>query len=221
MYIIVIGGGNVGIQLSKRLIARGHEVVLVEKEPRQSQKLANLLGDQHIMTGDGCDLRFQKEAGFGRADIVISVTGEDEDNLVACQLAKEFWNVNRVIARVNDPSHESVFKGVGIDDTVSSTGIIFNLIEQQVYADELVPVGHLHKGAVEVVESTLSTKSPLVDMAVRDVPLPQGSFIVYIFRDGVGMSVDGDTVFQADDMVVALVPTARAQDLKNVLREKN
>lgn len=220
MYIIIVGGGNVGVQLAKRLITRNHEVLLVEKDPRQAQKLANLLGDEYIMHGDGCDLRFQKEAGFGRAEIVISVTGEDEDNLVACQLAKEHWQVNRVIARVNDPSHEPVFKDIGIDDTVSATGIIFSLIDQQVSADELIPVGHLHKGAVEVVESTLSEKSHLVGKAVREVPLPQGSFIVYILRNGTGMSVDGDTVFQPEDMVVALVPTARAQDLKNVLREK-
>ena len=194
--------------------------MLIEKDARNANKLGNLIGDQYIMTGDGCDLRFQKEAGFGRADIVISVTGDDEDNLVACQLAKEYWSVNRVIARINDPAHEPVFKDVGIDDTVSATGIIFSLIDQQISSDELIPVGHLHKGAVEVVESTLSEKSPLIGKAVRDVPLPQGSFIVYILRDSIGMNVDGDTEFMADDMVVALVPTARAQDLKNVLREK-
>lgn len=220
MYIVIIGGGNVGAQLTKRLATRNHEVVLVEKDGRQAQKLANHLGEEHVMYGDGCDLRFQKEAGFGRADVVIAVTGEDEDNLVACQLAKEYWHVNRVIARVNDPGHEPVFKDVGIDDTVSATGIIFSLIDQQVSADELVPVGHLHRGAVEVVESTLSENSPIVGKAVREVTLPNGSFIVYILRDTVGMSVTGDTVFQAGDMVVALVPTARAQDLRAVLREK-
>lgn len=221
MYIIIVGGGNVGIQLAKRLIARDHEVLIAEKESRRAQMIANVLGDVYVMQGDGSDLRFQKEAGFGRADVVVAVTGEDEDNLICSQMAKEFWEVNRVLARVNDPSHEQVFRDIGIDDTVSATGIIFSLIDQQINSDELIPVGHLHKGQVEVVESHLSEKSPIVNRAVRDVELPQGSFIVYILRDGSGMSVDGDTVFEAQDIVVALVPTARAEDLKHVLREKS
>jgi trk system potassium uptake protein len=221
MYVIVVGGGNVGVQLTKRLIARGHEVLMLEKDGRQAQKLGNLLGDKHIMTGDGCDILTQKEAGFKRADIVVSVTGEDEDNLICCQLAKEVWNVNRVIARVNDPAHEEVFREIGIDDTVSATGIIFSLIDQQIASDELIPVGHLHKGHVEIVESILSSRSKLVGKAIRDITLPQGSYIVYIFRDGNGMQVNGDTEFQADDMVVAMVPTARAEELRSVFTDIN
>lgn len=221
MYIVVIGGGNVGTQLAKRFIASGHEVVLMEKDTRQAQKLGTLLGDQHVMLGDACDLRTQKKAGFMRADVVIAVTGEDEDNLVACQLAKEHWHVDRVVARVNDPSHEQIFRDIGIDDTVSATGIIYSLIDQQISADEFIPVGHLHKGHVEVVESVLGDRSPLNGVAVREVPLPQGSFIVYILRDGHGMPVTGDTVFEEGDMVVALVPTARASELRTVLMEKN
>lgn len=221
MYIIIVGGGNVGTLLTKKLISRNHEVVLIERDSQNARKLKNILGDEYVLHGDGCDLRFQKEAGFGRADIVISVTGEDEDNMVSCQLAKEYWKVNRVIARVNDPSHEDAFKDIGIDDTVSSTGIIYSLIDQQVSSDELIPVGHLHRGAVEVVESILSEKSGLVGKLVRDVKLPQGSFIVYISRGGVGMSVNGDTDFQPDDTVVGIVPTARAEELRNLLRARD
>lgn len=219
MYIIIVGGGNVGIQLAKRLIARNNEVLVLEKDVRQAQKLGNLIGDQHILYGDGCDILIQKEAGFKRADIVVSVTGEDEDNLICCQLAKEVWDVKRVVARVNDPSHEEIFREIGIDDTVSSTGIIFSLIDQQIASDELIPIGHLHRGHVEVVESLLSEKSPLIGQAVRDITLPQGSFIVYIFRGGTGQQVNGDTEFQPGDMVVAMVPTARAEELRTVFAE--
>lgn len=217
MYVILVGGGNVGAQLAKRLLARGHEVLLMEKDPRQAQKLGNLMGEEHVMHGDGCDLISQKSAGFGRADVVVAVTGEDEDNLIACQLAKEKWSVKRVVARVNDPSHEAVFREIGIDDTVSATGIIFSLIDQQISSDEIIPIGHLHKGHVEVVESVLSERSPLAGVALRDVELPQGSFVVYVSREGQGMTVDGDTVFAGGDMVVALVPTARAEELRSVL----
>ena len=221
MYVIVVGGGDVGIQLAKRLIARDHEVLIIEKEASQSTRLANLLGDQHVMLGDACDLLTQKSSGFARADVVVAVTGEDEDNLICCQLAKEVWKVKRLIARVNDPAHEEVFRTLGIDDTVSSTRILFGMIDQQISSDELIPIGNLHKGAVEVVESELSKESPLVGVAVRDVALPQGTYIVYILRGGVGMVVDGDTVFQVGDLVVAIVPVARADGLRAVLREKS
>ncbi len=221
LYVIVVGGGNVGVQLCKRLIARGHEVVLMEKDARQAQKLGNLIGDENVVHGDGCDLITQRSTGFNRADIVVSVTGEDEDNLICCQLAKEVWKVKRVVARVNDPSHETVFRELGIDDTVSATGIIFSLIDQQISSDELIPVGHLHKGHVEVVESVLSERSPLLGRAVRDIALPQGSFIVSIFRDGVATQVTGDSTFSVGDTVVAMVPIVRADELRAVLMARD
>jgi len=217
MYVIIVGGGNVGTQLAKRLISRGHEVLLLEKEMRQSHKLANALGEEHVMFGDACETLTQKTAGFSRADVVVAATGEDEDNLIACQMAKNIWHVARVVARVNDPTHEEIFKQLGIDDTVSATGFIFNLIEQQISTNELIPVGALHKGHVEVVESVISNRSALAGKPVRDLELPQGTFIVYVQRQGVGMIVDGNTVIQAGDMVVALVPIKSADALRAVL----
>ncbi len=221
MYLILVGGGNVGIQLAKRLINRGHEVLMLEKDTQQTQKLANILGDEYVMHGDGCELQTQKAAGFSRADVVVAVTGEDEDNLVACQLAKEVWSVKRVVARVNDPAHEQIFRDCGIDDTVSATGIIFSLIDQQISSDELIPVGHLHRGHVEVVESILSHRSHLINKKVRDIELPNGSFLVHLVRDGVGMSVNGDTELKEGDMLVSMVPIARADDLRRVLCDKD
>ncbi len=217
MYIVVIGGGNVGVQLAKRLLGRGHEVLLMEKFSDRARRLEGLVGEPNVMVGDGCDLTSQKEAGFNRADVVVAVTGEDEDNLIACQLAKEAWNVKRVVARVNDPSHETIFRELGIDDTVSATGIIYNLIEQQIGSSDLVPVGALHRGQMEVVESTVSPRSPLIGRAVREIKLPKDCLLVYTVRGSQGMPVNGDTVLQAGDMVVALVPTQDADALKSVL----
>ncbi len=217
MYIIIVGGGNVGTVLAKRLIARGHEVLLLEKEIRQAQHLTNMLGEEHVMLGDACEVFIQKSAGFNRADVVVAVTGEDEDNLVACQMAKVLWKVDRVVARVNDSSHEDIFKEIGIDDIVSATGLIFNLIDQQISSGELIPVGALRKGQLEIVESVLGPRSPLVGREVRDLELPHGTFIVYLQREGAGMIVDGATVLQAEDTVVAMVPTESAAALKAVL----
>lgn len=217
MYLILVGGGNVGIQLAKRLIATDHEVLLIEKDGEHARRLSALIGDEHVLHGDACDLITQKMAGFSRADVVAAVTGEDEDNLIVCQLAKKHWSVKRVVARINDPSHEHIFRELGIDDTVSATGIIFSLISQQISTDELVPIGALHMGGVEVVESVISSRSPLVGKMVRDIQLPQGTFLVYALRDGVGSAVWGDWQFQAGDMIVGLVPIARADELREVL----
>lgn len=217
MYLVLVGGGNVGMQLAKRLIARGHEVLLLEKDSRSAQRLSNVLGDEHVMHGDGCEIHTQKSAGFNRADVVVAVTGEDEDNLVVCQLAKEQWSVKRVLARVNDPNHEEIFRQIGIDHTVSATGIIFTLLEQQLQGDDIVPVGALHKGNVEVVETSLSSRSPLVGKKVRDLSLPKGAFIVWMLRDGQGVTVDGDTEFRVGDMLVTLVPTESAEDFRSIL----
>jgi trk system potassium uptake protein TrkA len=217
MFLVLVGGGNVGIQLAKKLMAREHEVLLVEKSAETSRYLAAHLGSANVLNGDACDLRVQKEAGFPRADVVVAVTGEDEDNLIVCQLAKEVWKVKRVLARVNDPEHEQIFRDLGIDDTVSATSLIFNLLEQQISSDELVPVGALHRGHVEVVESVLSNRSTLVGRKVKDLQLPQGTFLVYIVRNGEGTPVDGETVMLENDMIVALVPISRAEELRQCL----
>jgi trk system potassium uptake protein TrkA len=221
MYVVLIGGGNVGIQLAKRLIALGEEVLVIEKDAQMASKLANLLGEEYVMHGDGCEVNTQRDAGFNRADVIAAVTGEDEDNFVACQLAKELWKTDRVIARINDPSHEETFRQIGIDETVSATAIIYNLIVQQISSDSLVPVAALHRGNVEIVESVLSSRSALVGRKVGDVKAPEGSFIAYIVRDGQGIQVASDTVLQADDMIVAIVRTSDAEALREAIYGKS
>lgn len=221
MYMILIGGGNVGIQLAKRLIARGEEVLVIEKDAGTAGKLANLLGEEYVMHGDGCEVFTQRDAGFERADVIVAVTGEDEDNFVACQLAKEVWKTERIIARVNDPSHEETFRNIGIEETVSATGIIYNLIVQQISGDDLVPVAALHRGNVEIVESVVSSRSPLIGKLVRELTLPQGSFIAYIVREGVGMQVAPDTRIEEDDMLVSIVAMKDADALRQAICVKS
>lgn len=217
MYMILVGGGNVGLQLAKRLLQAEHEVLVLEREPRQAARLAQLLGEENVLIGDGCEVLTQKDAGFGRADVVVAVTGEDEDNLVVCQMAKTVWNVDRVLARVNDPNHESVFRKIGIDDTVSATSIIFSLIEQQISPDVMLPVGALGRGDIEVVEVELSSRSPVVGKRVRDLPLPPQTNIVWILRNDQGLLVTGDTVLEPNDFVVALVPMDHAEKLREMV----
>ncbi len=217
MYLILVGGGNVGIQLAKRLIALGEEVLIIDKDASTAGKLANLLGEEYVMHGDGCEIYTQRDAGFNRADVIVAVTGEDEDNFVVCQLAKEVWKTDRIIARVNDPSHEETFREIGIEETVSATGIIYNLIVQQISSDELVPLAALHRGSIEIVESVLSSRSPLIGKTVGEVKLPEGSFIAYVVRQGQGIQVTSSTVLEDDDMLVAIVRVSDAEALREAI----
>lgn len=217
MYAIIVGGGNVGLYLAKRLLLSGHEVVVLERDSRQAQRLAVQLGDENVVVGDGCEMLTQKEAGFGRADVVVAVTGEDEDNLVVCQMAKVMWQVDRVVARVNDPNHVDVFSKIGIDEVVSATGILHALIEQQISPDVVMPVGALAKGNVEVVEVELGPRSPAAGKLVRELTLPPQTNIVWIIRDEHGLSVTGDTRLLAGDMLVALISQEKAPELRELL----
>ncbi|MCC6686882.1 MAG: TrkA family potassium uptake protein [Fimbriimonadaceae bacterium] len=217
MYLILVGGGNVGMQLAKKLIGRGHEVLLMEKDGKQATRLATILGEESVFVGDGCEVATQKEAGFNRADAVVAVTGEDEDNLVVCQMAKVVWNVQRVLARVNDPSHEEIFKKIGVDQTVSATSLIFSLLDQQITMDEFIQVGALAKGNIEIVELILSGRSPVLGMAVRDLTLPPKTNIIYILRKEQGLLVSGDTTFEEGDTILALVPSDQADALRGML----
>ena len=147
MYVVVIGGGNVGYYLTKELLAAGHEVVMIEKDPARARTIADELGSI-VIPNDGCEGRYQAEAGMARADVVAAVTGDDEDNLVACQVAKMKFNVPRAIARVNNPSNEALFRRLAIDDTVSPTRSILALIEHEIPIHDLLHLAELEGGEV-------------------------------------------------------------------------
>jgi len=131
MYAIVIGGGKVGYFLSRDLLDRGDEVTLVEKDPARADWLESQLGSI-VMRGDGDEMAFLSTTGVERADAVLAVTGDDEDNLVALQMAKKHFNVPLTIARVNNPANVVIFKELGIDEAISATEILLNALETSV-----------------------------------------------------------------------------------------
>src|SRR5712692_8399687 len=130
MYVIVIGGGKVGYYLSKHLIERGYEVTLIEKDPRRAEVLTSQLGGV-VMVGDGDEMAFLATTGMERADVVVAVTGDDEDNLIACQMAKRKFDVPRTVARVNNPSNVRIFKTLGVDVALSATEVLLDLLERE------------------------------------------------------------------------------------------
>ncbi len=154
MYVIVAGGGKVGYYLTKALHGAGQEVTIIEKARRRFDLLQEEFGDAALL-GDACEVTTLDQAGAARADLVAAVTGDDEDNLVICQMAKRKFNVKRVIARINNPKNEVTFQLLGIDETVSSTKLIYSLIEQEVEVADVIPLTALRRGHLELVEVAL------------------------------------------------------------------
>jgi trk system potassium uptake protein len=204
MYVIVIGGGNVGYYLTKDLMGAGHEVLLLEKDRARAQRLAEDLGEV-VQQGDGCEARIMAEMGFGRADVIVAATGEDEDNLIVCQMAKQRFGITRTISRVNSPANEALFAQLGIDTTVSATRLIFNLIEQEIETDHLIPVAALARGHLEIVSIELSQHSPVVGRSVGELALPGDAHIVAIIRKDKGMLPSPNAILQVSDTVLTLV----------------
>ena len=217
MYIIVVGGGKVGYYLARELVEEGHEVLVIEKDNSKCERIAEELGDI-ALRGDGCEAATMEIAGFGRADMVIAVTGDDEDNLVTCQVAKVKFNVPRTVARINNPKNEEIFKRLGIDTTVSATAAILAHIEQELPTHPLIPLLTLKGGGLEIVEVKVPATSPAVGKRIRDILLPQQSLIVLIVdEEGTPRVPSSDVVIRAGDEVVAVARTEAEDALRAAL----
>lgn len=203
MFVIVVGGGKVGYYLTKELIESGHEVVLLEKDPARADQIADEIGSV-VLARDGCEGKYLAEAGANRADIVAAVTGDDEDNLVICQMAKHHFSVPRTIARVNNPKNERLFRQLGVDEIISPTRIILGSIEQDIPVHELLHLGALGGGELEIIEAHLQPDSPAVGRTPRELDIPEGCTLFAVVRGGVPSPLRSDTVLRAGDKVIAI-----------------
>jgi trk system potassium uptake protein TrkA len=217
MYIIVVGGGKVGFNLAKFLITEGHEVLLIEKDKRKIPNLISEFGES-VIHGNGSRVNILQEGGANRADVLVAVTGQDEDNLVICQLAKNLFKCPRTIARVNDPRNEGTFSTLGIDATVSSTRVIDSLIEEQVQAEDMViPLLTLQGGDVEIIEVELSSHSKVLNKRIREIDLPEGAILISILRGDEVIIPKGETELKSGDRAIALVKKKVEQSLREIL----
>jgi trk system potassium uptake protein TrkA len=217
MYIIIVGAGKVGYHLGRLLMTQGHEVMLIEKD-RAKVNLLSLDFHEGIMEGDGSTVEVLREAGTNRADVVVAATGNDEDNLVTCQITKLVFLKPRTIARVNNPRNEELFAGLGVDASVSGTKLINAIIEEQVKAgDMMIPLLTLKAGDVEIVEVVLSRSSHIVKKKIKDLTLPPGSIFIAVIRGEEVIIPYGDTDFRPEDKVIALVKRTSEQALREML----
>ncbi len=214
MYIIVVGGGQLGYHLARALLAESHEVLLIEKEAAPSQKLINELGSVAVR-GDGCEASVLAKAGTSRADMLVAVTGDDEDNLVACQVAKHKFAVPRTIARVRNPRNESLFRKLGVDVTVSSTNLILEHIEHEMPSHPLMHLMVMHDRSLEIVEVTIPAGSASVGRKVKDLALPAETVLSLIVRPGQKPVIPGpDTILNAEDQIIAISPAESEEALR-------
>ena len=216
MFIVLVGAGTVGYHLARALLNGGHEVALVEWDTKKAAEAADDFGNV-VLRGDGSDSSILEAAGAARADVVIATTGNDEDNLAACQLARHRFRVYRTVALINNPQNEVLFRLLGVDITVSSTRIILTQIEEELPARvqfNLLPV----RGNREMVRVEVPPGADIVDKPLHGVLLPAGTLVTAVIsRDGRLKSLNGETTIEAHDEVIALTVAENAEALRETM----
>jgi trk system potassium uptake protein TrkA len=204
VYVIIAGGGKVGWNLARELMAKQHEVTLIEGYRRRYLVIEQEL-EHAVQYGDATELWVLERAGIQRADLVIAVTGDDEDNLLICQIAKEKYLCERIIARVNNPRNRQYFELLGIQPAVSATDLILRLIEHEVPSYGLVHLLDLRDEQLEIIEVEVAPGAPADGRRVSDVALPDGCLIISVLRRGAGFVPKADTVIEAGDEVLLVL----------------
>jgi trk system potassium uptake protein TrkA len=217
MYVIVAGGGKVGANVARSLLRLGHEVTLIEQERDRFERLEDEFEHQ-VQRGDATELHVLERAGMARPpDIVLALTGDDEDNLVIAQLAREKYGVEQVIARVNDPRNQAHFDLLGISPTVCATSSIMALVEHEVPEHDLIHLLELRRENLEIVEVLIDRDSPSAGKRVEALELPDGARLISVMRSGRAEIAVGATQLEAGDQVLAILEPGKEDELKRVL----
>ena len=204
MYVVIAGAGKVGWNLARELMSKRHEVTVIESDRSRYLTVEQEL-EHAIQYGDATELWVLERAGINRADLTIAVTGDDEDNLLICQLAKEKYLCERIIARVNNPRNRQYFELLGIQPAVSATDLILRLIEHEVPSYGTVHLLDLRDEQLEIIEVEVTDSSPAAGRSVSEMNLPDGALIISILREGKGFVPKADTVIQDGDEVLLVL----------------
>jgi trk system potassium uptake protein TrkA len=217
MYIVIVGGGEVGYHLAKILLTDGQEVLILEQDAARSEKLADELGSV-VLRGDGCEAATLQTVGTARADMLVAVTDDDARNLVACQVAKHRFNVPRTIARLTNPRNKNIFKILGVDVTVCSTELILAHIEQELPSHPLITLLKLKSGNLEVIEVKIPPGSKVIGKKLRSFQLPKGSAVLLVVNKTKGPQIPSeDIVIAAEDEVVAITQAENEEAIRSIL----
>src|SRR4029450_12643674 len=220
LYVIIAGAGKVGWNLARELLEKGHEVTCIEQDRRRYLTVEQEL-EHAVQCGDATELWVLERAGIQRADLVVAVTGDDEDNLLICQVAKEKYLCERIIARCNNPRNLTHFSLLGIQPAVSATDLILRLIEHEVPKYGLVHLLDLPEERLEIIELIVGDGSPASGRAVKDLGLPDGSLVISILREGGGFVPSGDSVIEAGDEVLLVLDVGLEQSVTERFTERS
>jgi trk system potassium uptake protein TrkA len=220
MYTIVAGGGKVGANVARTLIRLGHELTLIEQSRERYEMLEGEFEHQ-VQQGDATELFVLERAGIRRPpDLVLALTGDDEDNMVICQLAREKYDVQKVIARVNDPRNQQHFDLLGIGQTICATSSILSLVEHEVPEHELIHLLELRKENLEIVEVQIDKDSPCAGRVIERLKLPEGARLISVMRDGKAEIAGSATELRAGDQVLAILEPGKEDELRRVLLKR-
>ncbi len=220
MYVLIAGGGKIGANLARSLLRVGHEVTLIEQRRDRYERLEDEF-EHVVVQGDATEIFVLERAGIQRPpSIVVAATGDDEDNIVICQLAREKYGVEKVIARVNDPRNQAHFDLLGVSPTVCATSSIMALIEHEVPEHGLVHLLELPKENVEIVEVQISPDATCTGQAIERLSLPEGSRLISVKRNGQFEIAEGSTVLRPGDQVLAILQPGKEDELRKVLLER-
>lgn len=217
MYVIILGGGEVGRYLCKELLNMGHEVLVIEKDAKKCEHLEDELGSVSLC-GDGCEIATLTKGGIGRVDMFIAVTDEDDDNLASCQIAKQKFNVAQVIAKINNPRNEHIFAKLGIEHTVDVVALVLEHIKAQIPTFPLARLLSLKDKGLEIVLIRIAEGSLAAGKSVKSLSLPLGSVVSLVIRQGQECQVPApDTILETGDQLLCSIPSGSEEVVRAML----
>jgi len=219
MFVIIVGGGKVGTYLARALLTQKHEVLVIEKQARKAEWMANILENDITVVGDGCDPLVLQQAGIERADVVVADTGDDEDNLVVCIIARRHSKA-RCIARVNNPKNKPVFESIDQAQpviTISSTELILDVINEHVNARNYSVITKLDAGNLELIKVVVSANASAKGKSIRNAGFPRSSIVVALEHEGEVVIPDGDTIVSAGDRVILMTRRETREEICGLL----
>lgn len=216
MFILITGGGKIGLHLIRALLEQSHEVTLIERDRRVCEMVYNEFPEVSVIAGDGTNPELLIRAGVEKADVVVAVAGRDQDNYIICKMAKHIFGVKRTLARVNDPRNEQLFGTAGVDIFISVTSMVSRAIEYEIVPHEAMTLFTWHE-RMSVVEVDLPPQAPVIGQPLRKLDLPDNSLLAAIWRGGEALIPDGNTVLQMGDEVFAITLKGREEQLRKTL----
>lgn len=216
MFVLIVGGGKVGLNTARQLRKLGHEIVLVEQRKTRFDLIEAQLGEEALVFGDGTEIWVLEKAGIGRCDMIVAVTGDDEDNIIISQVAKLKFGVPKVVARVNNPFNQPTFDLLGVESTVCATTAMLNLIMHELPVHKFVHLLSLRRQNVELVELEVSENSPFANTYIQDIDLPDGVLLAAIVRAGHALLARGSTELMPGDYVLCLLQPGKEKELIKV-----